>query len=451
MAEQTPRSADLRTTLFIRMWAVAHVVHVLVSNHYALDTPWNVGVVATAFLVALRPDAVRPLVAMLVLQVADYVHEAPLSPDHWTLVAFVNTALMISLALNRFASVRAVGAALPAARALLLIAYSAAAVSKYNLSFVDPVTSCANAIAGTVSYGLVPTLSGSTVIPYAVVATESLVALLLVVPTTRSAGVLLGTAFHFTLSATPAFVVTDFTSVAYALFFLFLPTTSVERIAGTVSRWSSRSAIVRDARRRPRLTAVLAFVALGFGGHISFAVVAAVGFVIVQIYIVTLLLATWTNVRPGQGGATFGRPRLAHVAVLLLALVWALSPYLGLRTTSVFTMFSNIRTEAPSSNHLFMPSVHLTDWQDDMVILRSSNDAGLQSGADKSLAVPLVALRRYAMDDPGLEVTGVLHGRTVEFGPEEGQTALEALPYWQYKYLLMRPVVSNATSFCSVS
>lgn len=433
------------------MWAVAHVVHVLVSNHYALDTPWNVGVVAAAFLVVLRPDAVRPLAAMLVLQVADYVHEAPLSPDHWTLVAFVNAALMTSLALNRFASVRAVEAALPAARALLLIAYSAAAVSKYNLNFLDPVTSCANAIAGTVSYGLVPTLSGSSIVPYAVVATESLVALLLIVPRTRSAGVLLGTAFHFTLSATPAFVVTDFTSVAYALFFLFLPVTSVERIAESVSRWSSRSAIVRDARRRPRVTAALAFLALGFGGHISFAIFAAVGFVIVQVYIVTLLVATWMNVRPGQGGASFGRPRPAHIVVLALALSWALSPYFGLRTTSVFTMFSNIRTEAPTSNHLFLPSIHLTDWQEDMVVLRSSNDEGLQSGARKGLAVPLVALRRYAMDDPGLEVTGVLHGRTVSFGPEEGQTTLEALPYWQYKYLLMRPVITDATSFCSVS
>ena len=43
-------------------------------------------------------------------------------------------------------------------------------------------------------------------------------------------------------------------------------------------------------------------------------------------------------------------------------------------------MFSNLRTESPDPNHLFMPSWRLTDWQDDMVILISSTDAELQSG-----------------------------------------------------------------------
>ena len=78
-----------------------------------------------------------------------------------------------------------------------------------------------------------------------------------------------------------------------------------------------------------------------------------------------------------------------HLPVLLLAIVWALNPYLGLRTTGANTVFSQPPHRVPDPNHLFMPSWRLTDWQEDMVVLVSSTDAELQAGADNDLALPL--------------------------------------------------------------
>ena len=95
-----------------------------------------------------------------------------------------------------------------------------------------------------------------------------------------------------------------------------------------------------------------------------------------------------------------------------------------------------------------MPSWRVTDWQDDMVTLVSSTDAELQAGADNDLAVPLVALRRIAMDRPGFAVTGVLHGETITYGPGEGQSKLEPLPAWQYRLFLLRPVPTTDAPFC---
>jgi len=246
-------------------------------------------------------------------------------------------------------------------------------------------------------------------------------------------------------------VVGDFTSTVYALFLLFLHPDVTSRVLDRTSAWAGRSGIVRDARRRPAVTALLAFVVLGFGGYLVGSAAGATLYVFEQFYFVALLLATVLAVRERRAGARLGRIRLAHLPVLALTVLWALNPYLGLRTTGSFTMFSNLRTESPSPNHVFMPSFRLTDWQDDMVTLTSSNDDQLQAGARNKMALPLVALQRIAMDDPDLEVTGVLHGRTVTWGDGEGQTALPPLPYWQYKLLLFRPVTTDGRPFCSQS
>lgn len=441
------------TVLFVRMWAIAHILHLLIAERNALDTPWSVAVFALAIVVLLRPESGRLLVALLVAQIVEHTVEMPFSPDHWALVALVNVAILLSMLVGRSTSLETLAKAFPTARTLLLIAYGAAALSKWNTSFLDPVTSCANMIAGIITYGLAGPVAESHLVNYGTIAAESLIFLLLLIPRTRTWGVLLGLAFHFSLSASPIIVVGDYTSTVYALFFLFLRPEVTGRVLDRTSSWAGRSAIVRDARRRPPVTAVLAFVVLGFGGHVLGTVPVATLYVLEQFYFVPLLLATFLAAREqwadGSGRRLrLGRIQLLHVPVLLLALVWVLNPYLGLRTTGTNTMFSNLRTESPDPNHLFMPSWRLTDWQDDMVTLVSSTDPELQAGADNELAVPLVALRRIAMDRPGFEVTGVLDGKTVTFGPEEGQTELEPLPDWQYRLFLLRPVPTTDAPFC---
>jgi hypothetical protein len=439
------------TVLFVRMWAIAHILHLLIADRSALDTPWNTAVVALALAVLLKPESGRLFVAMLVAQLVEHTIEMPFSPDHWALVALVNLAILTTMAVKRSTSLDTLALAFPTARLLLLIAYGAAALSKWNTTFLDPVTSCANAIAGIITYGLVDPIADSHAVNWGTVVTETAIFLLLVVPRTRAWGVLLGLAFHFSLSASPVIVVGDYTSTVYALFFLFLHPEVVNSTLDRTSRWASRSAVVRDARRRPPVTAALALLVFGFGGHVLGSAPVAAVYVLEQFYFVPLTLATALAVREhrGLGQVRLGRAHLLlHVPILLLAVLWALNPYLGLRTTGANTMFSNLRTESPDPNHLFMPSWRLTDWQDDMVVLRSSTDPELQAGADNDLAIPLVALRRIAMDRPGFEVTGELDGETVTFGPKDGQTELEPLPAWQHRLFLLRPVPTTDAPFC---
>ena len=448
-ADRAP--ARRATLLFVRMWALAHVLHLLIADRNALDTPWNITVVALAIAVLLRPATGRLFAAMLVAQLAEYAAEMPFGPDHWALVSFVNLAILATMLVTRSTSIRTLTSALPAARTILLIAYGAAALSKWNSTFLDPVTSCANAIAKAVSFGLVGPFGDSPLLSYGATITETLVFLLLVTTRTRSWGVLLGLAFHFSLSASPIIAVGDFTSTVYALFLLFLSPDVTGRVLDRTSAWAGRSRVVRDARRRPEITAALAFVVLGFGGYLFASATLATLYVFQQFYFVAILLAAALTLREGRAGARLGRLRLVHLPVLALAVLWALNPYLGLRTTGSFTMFSNLRTESPDPNHVFMPSWRVTSWQDDMVTLESSNDDELRAGAKNNMALPLVALRRMAMDDRGLEVTGTLHGQSMTWGPGKGQHELAPLPWWEYKVFLFRPVTTDGRPFCSQS
>lgn len=436
---------------FIRMWAVAHIIHLCAANQSRLDTPWNVLAVVSALALILRPGSGRWLVVLAGSQLADLVAEMPFSPDHWLLLGFVNVALLISLVSSRTWDTAGIRLGLPAVRVLVLVAYSFAAMSKYNTTFLDPLTSCATAIADTASYGIASKLGVPTVWVVSVIVTETMIPLLLAMPKTRRHGVRIGLAFHFMLSASPAFAVIDFTSALFALFLLFLSEQDLDRVMARIRAVTDRSAIVRDARRVPWATAVVAFVAFGLLGHLSLRVAGALLLVGSELYLLIVLLgALWSW--PQRGAVRpIGRLRPVFAPVVVLLVIWALNPYLGLRTTSSFTMFSSIRTEGIAPNHLFMPSLRLVDWQDELVIIESSNDPSISSGDPGHLGIPLLALRQVAMTNPGLEVTGTLHGQRVVFGPEEGQRRFEPVDGWLQRYPHFRPVAVTDDPFCSVS
>lgn len=446
--DTTPNNAT--TLLFMRMWAIAHVIHLVAANTSALHTPWSIATVGLAVAVVLRPSG-RLFVAMMVAQGVDYVAEMPGSPDHWAFILLVNIAILLTMLVKRSVARDAVAAAFPGVRTITLVVYGFAALSKYNTHFLDPITSCANAIAGRASYGLSAPIQDTLLLPVASLLMETSVPLLLALPFTRRHWVRAAMLFHFTLSMSPAFSVVDFTSALFAVFVLFLSDQEVDRVLGVFRGVAAKSAIARDARRKPAVTALLAFAVFGFIGQASPGAATALVFVAAQLYLLALLLAAlWTWRRPA-GRRSLGRPMLVHVPVLVLAVLWALNPYLGLRTTGVFTMFSGVQTEGGRANHLVLPTAHLTSWQDNLVTVEGSNDPVLEGSTKYDLAIPLLALRRMAQNDPGLTVTGTLDGRPVDLGPNEGQVHLEPLPYWQYKLLHYRPIPIGDTPFCSIS
>jgi hypothetical protein len=437
--------------LFVRMWAMAHIIHLTASVGGALVNPLSITTVIAALWLLVRPSG-RALAVMAVFQLADYAFHMPWSPDHWALLAFINITILLTMCVRRSTSLVTSAEALPALRAVALISYVYAALAKWNTSFFDVVESCANAIAQRASFGLTEPLNDTGILIWLVVLSETAIPILLAIPVTRRHGVRFALAFHFFLSASPAFAMVDYSAALYALFLLFLSEPDVARIRSFFASIAARSAIARDARRKPPVTAALALAVFGFLGHLSPVAGTAVVWVFCELYLLGIVIATlWTWRESPREVRPFGRVRVSYLPVLTLVVLWGLSPYVGLRTTGVFSMFSGIRTEGDVGNHLFMPTYRVAGWQDDLVHLESSNNPELSHGARLDLAVPLLEIQRRAAQDPELEVTGMLHGVRHVWGPGEGQEAVPAGNAWALKLLLFRPVQVGDQPFCSIS
>jgi hypothetical protein len=114
------------------------------------------------------------------------------------------------------------------------------------------------------------------------------------------------------------------------------------------------------------------------------------------------------------------RPGLLRPASLvwligpILVVANAMSPYLGLKTQTTFTMYSNLQTEAGHWNHLVFPeSMRIFGYQDETVEIVESDDRQLASAAENGRPWLLYALRQRTADHPDMSVTYVRDGERV--------------------------------------
>ncbi|HEV2819506.1 MAG TPA: hypothetical protein VGW11_03270, partial [Solirubrobacteraceae bacterium] len=85
-----------------------------------------------------------------------------------------------------------------------------------------------------------------------------------------------------------------------------------------------------------------------------------------------------------------------------------LSPYLGLKTESSFTMFSNLKTEGGYWNHAFIPeAVKVFPYQDQLVRVTDSNDPVLERRSGGQTLIVRFELERYLRLRPQTRATFV--------------------------------------------
>jgi len=101
--------------------------------------------------------------------------------------------------------------------------------------------------------------------------------------------------------------------------------------------------------------------------------------------------------------------RIQHAVLLggaLLLVVNSVSPYLGLKTDSSLTMFSNLHTEDGEWNHLFIPeAVRVFPYQDHPVRILASNDPALDARRRDGVRLVPFELERYLRSHPGTTAT----------------------------------------------
>lgn len=261
----------------------------------------------------------------------------------------------------------------PAIRLLFVLAYGAAALSKWNADFFFSEGSCALELpmAGLQFFFPHAQLSSAitSLFPWGIALAESAVILLLIFPFTRRFGAVLAIVLHLGMGFSPATPYLAFTALVCAVVVLFLPEGASERTMG----WFST-----QATKYPRGHIIL-LGSLGVAGllilvnkqwrlipvgpvtfdHIF-------GFVTVFPIALVLLWAIWVTRTQSVPRHIF-RMGWEFVPFPIIAILIAVQPYLGLGNVPSFTMFSNLKTENGVSNHFLIPRGFLGTFQDDFV------------------------------------------------------------------------------------
>jgi hypothetical protein len=215
----------------------------------------------------------------------------------------------------------------------------------------------------------------------------------------------------------------DFSALAFSLLFTFVPPSYYQVLDSYANLRLLRLRIHRaHAYFMINLLGAIFSVGLLYGTHILYLQrVSGLAFVFAALVFTWPILSTAfsSSGRPVWGGVPVlnrHMPKFMFVFLVLLFL-YGMTPYLGLRTTGNFTMFSNLRTEGTSSNHLLLTSNPLKVWgyEEDVVRIVENRQARWLEG--ESLPVVEFRKRIYEWTRAGRTVPLVL-----EYGGETYST-----------------------------
>lgn len=360
---------------------------------------------------------------------------------------------------------RHVSAAFEQARPLivaeLVVMYLYTVIHKLNHDFFNPAVSCAvsmhHELATVVpwvpdgEWTWWPTILGTLAI-------ELAIPLLFISRRTRTAGVLLGLVFHHFLALHPHGGIYSFSGLLFALYALLLPDASLRWIG------ERRQAAPLAVRIVGPLGIVGGFAATIFmqlsayrGGQgfmaangIGYAAWAPLAAAIAGVYVVALSVSSRTGsgvaaATTADGLLTSGGPWRPLWIFPLLVVLNGACPYLDLKTTTAFSMFSNLRTEDGHNNHLFLPRLPLFGYQDDLVEVLEANDPRLAGLARSGDLLPWFEFRRIASTTrPGTVIRCRRNGEDLVLARDDGSPVSQEVftphPWWMAKLLVFRPI-----------
>jgi len=405
---------------FIRLWALVHLVHFL--RHPSGIDPTGIVLLTTATVVLTVPRQRLLLGALALFHLLTVVEAQTYVANHSIIMAAVNLILIIGMVARTswdriFAAVRIT----------FLIAYGAAAIAKLNTDFFDPALSCTTSFAdryvrwGEALLGTAPTATPGLlhVLPTVVAGAELLVPLLLITRPLRHLGVLLVIPLHLAMSVNPWSVGATFTVLLFAVAFLFLSASAqghFSRLGSAAFGWSE-STRLRHTATTVAIAAVAAWLhtygrGIGwgsdtFGGPVHMAVQSAT--LVIAAFLVVAALKRVRSPAASMNWAT----SFWFIPIIAVVLLNAASPYLGGRTVATFTMYSNLRTEAGTTNHLFIPRVPWTTSLDDVVTLVDTDNPMLVVAWVRGHAVTVHEVKRAVHVFPDARVTAERRGATM--------------------------------------
>lgn len=413
-------------------------------------------VFAAACLVVLRPGDARRLIGLAAMQLVVAIARFPWLTNHTLVYSIANLTLLaclcptwleqrrLSIGPRSITSTAHHGGVpspwgatwydrfAPVLRAELLVVYLVATFHKFNTDWFHPDESCAiifwarmvHLLPGTESL-----LSLGLLMPYGALLIEFLLPILLVRPRWSLIGIFIGLIFHLTLGLVGFY---RFSSLVTALYVLFLPDWFIHAAIADVSVWQRRASglfagvihacLFRRLRQflsgvvlvscvwaviqLPRMVSRSPLVLLKEqtrDSHRDWSLLfQSLWLIATVLLLLSLCVLIWRHGwRP-----SFIQPQNATAVPLrwlwlfpLLTLLNGLAPYMGLKTESSFSMFSNLRTSGRDSNHLLIrrPWALIAEGSD-LVEIIATDDTELGRLQDRNYQLPWMELSTYVQN-----------------------------------------------------
>ncbi len=461
--------SDLQFKVFSVLWAIASLFHMAHSSVF--DTQLNLALLTLAALTVIIRPSLPAFIILISLQLFDAFFRMPFTTNHWIFTAFVNVTilqvllfLMIKQRTFNIKPGQFYNTFTPLVKIEVIILYFFAVFHKLNSGFFTPASSCATDLLRAQNIDKIIPLSADffMVNAYFTLAVELSIPIFLCIRKTRNAAVLLGLFFHCILSYSTYNAFYDFSSMVFAVYFLFL---NKGFSLSLKESWLSVKSFINSFFEKFSFKRIL-YLGLGFF------------FLLGVIYVLNKKMDTFQSVnlyffwtvysilytgcflkfmisrqeKKQVSENTFSIPHWSFLVLPFLVFVNGTIPYLGLKTENSYAMFSNLRTEGGKTNHYIVPTgVQVFGFQKEVVEIISSTDPGLQKLANENKALVLFEFRNYVNERKPEKIEYLLNGKSHTFVRTE-TGALKALgsnPYALRKLMKFRPFTIEEPQPCA--
>jgi hypothetical protein len=220
-------AAEAQFKVFAILWAIAALFHMAHSSVFDQQLDFALLTLASIYVI-FRPS-LGGFLLLIALQVFDALFRMPFTTNHWIFTAFVNVSILHALIflMIKYNSFQIEGGQLlktfrPVVQAELIILYFFAVFHKLNTGFFGD-GSCATDLLRAQNLDNIFTLPPYfySLNAYLTLVIEALIPLMLCFRKTRAAGILIGLFFHCVLSYSSYNAFYDFSSMVFAVYFLF--------------------------------------------------------------------------------------------------------------------------------------------------------------------------------------------------------------------------------------
>lgn len=466
------RSAgEAQFKVFAMLWAIASLFHMAHSSVF--DSEFDFALLTLASLYVIFRPSMGGFLLLIAIQVFDAFFRMPFTTNHWIFTAFVNVTILHSLIylIIRQRSFQINSSDLlktfsPLVKIELVVLYFFAVFHKLNAGFFADGSCATDLLRAQHLDNFFPISQNLYKLnAYLTLVIEALIPLLLCFRKTRTAGILVGLFFHCVLSYSSYNAFYDFSSMVFAVYFLFTAPELSVRILDHLKRM--KIAIIRNVSPRR----------FSYRGLIIRAGVFLSGLAV--IYVLTKKLDDFKSInlyffwtvysvlffyifirnqfaeqRPDdQKPEQPTRFTVLHWSLLIVPVIVFLngtSPYLGLKTENSYAMFSNLKTEGGQSNHFLVPaSAQIFDYQKDVVDIVSSSDPNLQKIANGNLSMVWFEFRNYLNTHKPTEVQYLRNGEVTTYLKNDPSTHPGKNNYVLAKAMKFRAFAKEGAQPCS--